>query len=293
MEQHEKYILHLRGMNGTPEKGIKIERDTTTFCQRHIHRFVEIVYFYKGTGKHIVNDEEYVVKSGDVFVLNEGVYHQFCGEGLCTINIMLHAEHMYPTLNSKNFISDFYCWAFGDDERKLDGKNYLYLSDFFHSRSESSVLEILQEYNMRNVGFELVIKNEVCTLLVNMLRKYISQSTDNERESIHKKMIESVMMYMDENVRDVNKTKDVTDKIGYNPVYFSRIFAEYVGMSISQYIRKKKIEYACRLLINTNYTVEKICEDIGYNDLKNFYKTFKSITSMTPNEYRNGGSKKR
>ncbi len=284
--QKMKHVLNLNSLD------VKVERDVMSFCQRHTHRYVEFVCFYKGTGRHIVNEEEFTVKSGDVFVLNEGVYHQFSGEGLCAINIMIKGEYIYPMLRSENFISDFYAWAFPSEPNQFVNKEYVYVSDFFHSLNEGAILSLLQEFNIRNIGFELVLKNEICTLLVNIFRKILDDADKGKMDSMHKKMIEQVMTYIDENVKDIKKTKDVTDRIGYNPVYFSRVFNEYVGMTIPQYIRQKRIEYACRLLADTDYSVEKICEDIGYNDIKNFYKTFKLITSKTPKEYRNDLSKR-
>ena len=46
-------------------------------------------------------------------------------------------------------------------------------------------------------------------------------------------------------------------------------------MTILKYVRKKRIEKACRLLVETNDTVEAICEEVGYGDLKYFYSLFR------------------
>ncbi len=140
MTTSKKYVLHLNNFD------IKAERDVISFCQKHTHRYVELVCFYKGTGKHTVNDEEFTVKSGDVFLLNEGVYHQFTGENLGAINVMLKAEGIYPTLRSENFVSDFFAWAFPMETNQFINKDYVYVSDFFHNLNESVVLSLLQEY---------------------------------------------------------------------------------------------------------------------------------------------------
>lgn len=43
---------------------------------------------------------------------------------------------------------------------------------------------------------------------------------------------------------------------------------------------------ACKLLIETQMTVEQIAERVGFRDNKYFYQKFKKITNFTPNNYR-------
>ena len=88
--------------------GINVQRDASSISQYHAHRFVEIVYFYHGTGVHKINDEEFVVKSGDIFVLNAGISHMFKGDELRVGNVMFSAEFILPTYSSDDFINQFY-----------------------------------------------------------------------------------------------------------------------------------------------------------------------------------------
>ena len=47
------------------------------------------------------------------------------------------------------------------------------------------------------------------------------------------------------------------------------------------------MEYARTLLLHTDKSVEKIMEEIGYFDKKNFYKLFAEYYNETPGSYRN------
>ena len=71
-----------------------------------------------------------------------------------------------------------------------------------------------------------------------------------------------------------------------NKDYLSRIFKEETGMSIVDYIIKKKMNVACELLSTTNLSVSKVAECIGYTHMPYFSKLFKKETGMAPNEYR-------
>ena len=57
--------------------------------------------------------------------------------------------------------------------------------------------------------------------------------------------------------------------------------------SPAKYITVLKIDQAKELLTKTNMTIKDIAAHIGYSDSSIFVKNFKTITSLTPNQYRN------
>ena len=72
----------------------------------------------------------------------------------------------------------------------------------------------------------------------------------------------------------------------YNPSYFSRIFSEAFGMSITDYVLEKRFEKACSLLVSTDMTIEKIAAESGFRDSGSIFKYFKKRLGLTPAEYR-------
>lgn len=46
------------------------------------------------------------------------------------------------------------------------------------------------------------------------------------------------------------------------------------------------MEAACKLLTDTNLTIDKIAQAVGYNSDVSFRRVFKSFTGMTPKEYK-------
>lgn len=63
-----------------------------------------------------------------------------------------------------------------------------------------------------------------------------------------------------------------------------RLAAEGIDYkSLSRQVREDK---ACALLTSTNMTMEEIADSLGYSDVANFYRAFKSWTGTTPQNYR-------
>lgn len=107
---------------------------------------------------------------------------------------------------------------------------------------------------------------------------------DDEKEvfAAKLKVIEAEKLYRNP---DFNRD-DAIRAVGLNRSTFTLNLKETTGMSFSAYIRHIRVEHACQLLEQTNYTVESIAYETGFNSVQNFYRVFKIVKGITPTEYR-------
>ncbi|MDO5387555.1 MAG: AraC family transcriptional regulator, partial [Pseudomonadota bacterium] len=68
--------------------------------------------------------------------------------------------------------------------------------------------------------------------------------------------------------------------------YTRSMFKQGQGISISDYIAKKRFDEVCRLLRETNMTAQEIGKNLGLNSGSYFYTSFKKHTGYTPEQYR-------
>ncbi|MEG2939783.1 MAG: helix-turn-helix domain-containing protein, partial [Oscillospiraceae bacterium] len=71
-----------------------------------------------------------------------------------------------------------------------------------------------------------------------------------------------------------------------NPVYLGRLFKAQAGESFNEYLNSFRIKQAMKFLEDDRYMVYEIADKVGYQDLNYFYKKFKSVTGMTPREFK-------
>jgi|GEM_PF-729351 len=78
----------------------------------------------------------------------------------------------------------------------------------------------------------------------------------------------------------------VADRFFYNPSYLSRLFKSKLNQNYTAFVTDIRIRHAQRSLEQPHYSIADICMMCGYKSYKHFVKTFKSVTRMTPTEYR-------
>lgn len=86
---------------------------------------------------------------------------------------------------------------------------------------------------------------------------------------------------------------DLQNKIrsfGYSEHRLEEIFKEEFGLTPTEYISNKKIEYAKDKLANSNMRIIDTAFDLNFSAMSSFYKFFKKKTGMAPGEYRKRGA---
>ena len=109
---------------------------------------------------------------------------------------------------------------------------------------------------------------------------------DMKKQQMYNDIVDYVRWYLHTDI----KVQDIARHFGYNEKYLSHLFSNVAGIPLKQYILQQKIEQAKFLLSDTNDSVQKISEKLGFGDSRNFMKIFKKIVGMTPTDYRNSSS---
>ena len=78
----------------------------------------------------------------------------------------------------------------------------------------------------------------------------------------------------------------LAEKCGMSETAYRKRFKEITGTSPIRYINRLKIEKACELIANGEFSASDICEFLNFDSLSYFYRVFKDITGMTPNEFK-------
>jgi two-component system, response regulator YesN len=75
-----------------------------------------------------------------------------------------------------------------------------------------------------------------------------------------------------------------------SPSRLSAEFRRFVGLGFVEYARRRRIEFAKRLIETTNLSLKEIAERLSYPDVPTFAKAFKREAGIPPGAYRRGGA---
>lgn len=95
--------------------------------------------------------------------------------------------------------------------------------------------------------------------------------------------------YIEENITEKIDYTDVAKVVGCSQWYLQRMFMSITDVSISEYIRRRRLTLAAFDLQNSHSSILDIAIKYGYQSADAFTRAFKSMHSVTPSRSREGG----
>lgn len=128
---------------------------------------------------------------------------------------------------------------------------------------------------------------EVALLHPVMCLDYAKRMKNLRKDKVTSMHISACIDYIWDNLHTRITIESLASAVGLNPSYLSRLFKKEVGMTVSQYIRNKKIETARNMLIYSDYSPSQISSVLAFPNQSYFTEIFHKETGMTPSKYRN------
>jgi len=73
---------------------------------------------------------------------------------------------------------------------------------------------------------------------------------------------------------------------GVHPIHLAQSFRIHFGDSFGHYVRRLRIEFASRQILETKHTLADIALAAGFSDQSHFCRAFKLATGFSPRQYR-------
>jgi AraC-like DNA-binding protein len=98
--------------------------------------------------------------------------------------------------------------------------------------------------------------------------------------------IEKIKAYIDNHLAEPIGLDTICELVFMNKSYLSRLFKQETGETFSEYLMRRRVEKAKRLLRSSEKSVDEITESIGLESVNHFYRIFKRVTGTTPGAFR-------
>jgi AraC-like DNA-binding protein/ligand-binding sensor protein len=106
------------------------------------------------------------------------------------------------------------------------------------------------------------------------------------REGSEPAAIAKARAFIDQNLSEALPLSLVARKAGLSESHFCRIFREATGLTLTDYINRRRIQWAKKELLNTEARISEIAFLIGYQSLSQFNRSFSKVTGRSPTRFR-------
>ena len=92
--------------------------------------------------------------------------------------------------------------------------------------------------------------------------------------------------FIEENLSEPLPLGLVAKKAGLSESHFCRVFREVTGLTLTDFINRRRIEWAKRELLKSETRISEIAFMVGYQSLSQFNRSFARVTGRSPTRFR-------
>lgn len=153
-------------------------------------------------------------------------------------------------------------------------------------------LPVLQQLGMRRDRFDLAIGEMVRFFpetgtrahvrLWDLLHRYADpDKSDEPADNLHP-AVQIAISVIRNSPSERLLVSDIARRMGVSHNQLTLLFQKHLGCGVREYIRRERIERACRQLRETRLPVKTIAADCGFPDLHYFNKIIRAATGQSP-----------
>lgn len=264
-------------------------RKHARFCEypKHRHNYLEFMYVYGGEMVTIIDDQEIVIKQGELLLLNQNIEHaiKYTNENDIIFNFIIKPEFLEFLSGMAEEQNEVFSFIF-DALYSYDNKGeYLIFkvsnNEIVRNHIEAIITNIYQQQLNHNFTLKLLVGLLLTELMNNphLIETY-------ESNNYNKLVVISILKYITLNYQEGSLS--VLAKQIHQPDYkICKLIKEHTGSTFKQLIQEERLKAAANLLKTTSLPIVEIMQEVGYENITYFYKIFKEKFKITPSIYRN------
>lgn len=258
----------------------------------HSHEnFSELVIVLYGSAEHIVDNENYRISKGDVFVISDETVHGYTDvKDFRICNIMFDPTFFItPDLDiaeSTGFQALFVLEPHCSRTKHFASRLKLDFSAFI--QINHLIEKLYQEYTQKQIGWKTMVKSDFLNLAVVLSRLYNVEKITDETGIIK---LAGAIACIEKNYAEPISVSSLAKLSNYSERQFVRLFKETFGCIPIDYITNLRMQKARELLKTSSLPIAEIASRCGYQDSNYFSRFFRKLYSETPSEYRANSKK--
>lgn len=265
----------------------------------HRHTIFEFMYVISGQFEEIVNEQPYLLQSGDCLIIKPGLFH-----------------HTPPT----HMEAEWFVFHFEVEDKRiheiLQRLQYPVIPKDKEKSIHSFVNTFIDEYGyfLHNLGAQeasqtpesnytavTMLKIQASILnLISLLSDYFYHQSEKSgsasaQPSIHPSLLNlahEAAYWIEKKAVEPIKIGELANRLNVDRSHLTNCFKKVYGISPRSYLTKVRIRKAKGMLVDTDWSMEKISQELHFSSPAHFIKFFLKDVGLTPLKFRNHSRKR-
>lgn len=250
--------------------------------EAHSHNYFEFYFFVEGDVSMQIGKQTYRVRSGDLMLIPPQTPHR----------LIIHS----PKTPYRRFVfwlsreicehlaqlSSSYIYVMQYAETH---KDYLFQMDpVSFNTLQSKMIRILEEMHADRFGKDEQISLYVSDFLLH-INRLVYEQKEPKNQPINTSLYSNLVEYIEQHLDDDLSLERLAEEFYVSKYHIAHVFKENVGLSIHQYITKKRLSL-CKEAIRAKMNITEVYHTYGFGDYSSFYRAFKKEFGISPKEFR-------
>lgn len=242
--------------------------------KKHKHNYYQIIFCIDGKGIFYLNEIEYSMISGSVFLLHPNSTH----------GLIVTSKNTLKTLDIKFYVNSIKLEQILKGQCKNVSLNIPQVG--------AMIEKIRNEGINKNPFYKEFSTTYLMHIILTIIREQenkahapqyeISPSQNNECEVCQK-----FSSFIQKHFADSINLDIISNSIGYNKSYICRCVKKNFFCSPMQYLYHLRIKKSKELILYSDYSLKEIANMVGFKNVHHFSRLFKQFEGITPGSWRN------